>query len=162
MPWRWSEPDKPTFDLLYQSYPAHRRGGPVPAHRAFGEAIRALREEGEPDPVAFLFERISAYARSWAANKDGGQYAMSLARFFADGCYRQDSADFDDPKVRAERDRATARDVAMWKQDPHNPRWAIAAAKLAPEQAAKRRAEWERVGGTPGPWGVIHSLRVVG
>lgn len=162
IPFPYTRPFNPMFQRLRTAYPVTRRGGPALAHRALNAAIEAIEERGTPEPELWLLSRLETFSRSWKVRTTDEQFLPMLATWLNDGMYDCEDAEWEDPKRQKERDRATARDIALWRQDPHNPRWAIAAAKLTPEQAAKRRAEWERVGGTPGPWGVIHSLRVVG
>lgn len=162
IPFPYTRPFNPMFTRMRTAYPVTRRGSPVFVHRAMHEALKSIEEMGIPDAEMWLLGRIEAFARSWKCRSTEEQYVPMLQTWLEGANYLCDDIEWEDPKRQKERDMATARDVALWKQDPHNPRWAIAAAKLTPEQAAKRRAEWERVGGTPGPWGVIHSLRVVG
>lgn len=158
----WFRPFEPMFTRMRTAYPVTRRGGPVMAHRALNSAVMAIEERGQPDAELWLLSRIEAFSRSWKCRTTEEQFLPTLANWLDAGCYDCDDAEWADPKAMKERDAATMRDIALWKQDPQNPRWAVAASKLTPDMRERRRAEWMRLGGTEGPWGVLHTLRVVG
>lgn len=84
---------------LYAAYPKHRRGGQGKAQELFGRAIGDLEASGRSDATAWLLARVVAYAKSWQATRESGQYCISLERFIGDGVYKQDDGDWSDPKA---------------------------------------------------------------
>ena len=82
---------------LHAAYPPHRRGGQGGFMRAVEPVVARLRAQGLADPIALLLLRVQAYASSWLAKNEGGLAIVGPDRFFGEGVWEQDPADWGDP-----------------------------------------------------------------
>ena len=73
-------------DSIYQQYP--RKKQPSTAHRAIRKALAIVSKRGTSDPVAWLTNRVQAYAKSRAGEDQ--QFTPYPATWFNAGSYDED------------------------------------------------------------------------
>lgn len=88
----WSE-----VQPIYDAYPRHRRPAQGVAVKAIAAALEAAVVPNGSKPIDWLLCRVRAYAGSWAATRENGQYCVGMVKFM-DGMYAQDDGDWAEPK----------------------------------------------------------------